>query len=619
MEPKQRKEIRTAIYGIRRYLSGPRVVALTVILGILGILLAASVRDARSSLLGARDEMLLVRDSILAKDDSMANERMARVDAHLDEARRAVNRFPFGMLEPIPLLGSPVKAINDATKAGQEGIEASRLLMRAVKAFPTTSGQVGVEGRDLAPLHQAAIDSEKALLESRSHLVNAESALKGPVGAKLSVLSGPAKEVRDLISDARAQLDGGRKGLDLLAQLTGREAEARILVVAQDSLELRPTGGFIGSFGVLSFSKGTVHLERYDSFEGLPPPDPPMEPPAVLAEFLPRWWGLSNVNWWPDFPTSAAKAKEMFKRQGGGEVDGVLAITEHVMAKLVGVFGSVQVPGYDEPISEEGFDQRVLYEVELKKPQDNPRKKFLIELSKQVFNRLFQLPPEKLVEVAEVLDVSVGAGDVQLWFSDPARQDLIANSAWSGALPKPSGDFLMVVDANLSASKANAELERDIRYQVHRDEDGVMWSEVAIEFRNEGTKTAINPLYNGYVRIYAPKGSKLLTTGGGAQLDEGVASDGDYQVFSSPIVVDPGGTEQLLFRYELPSSVSAEDYRLTWLRQAGTPRDSLTALVDGKESAGSATSRNLVIEGDLTGNGFMDMLRRRWIVRRLGL
>ena len=604
---------------IRGYVTGPRIVVATVLFGVLGVLMAGSVRDARRELLAARDELFLVRDSILARDDKVTSDRLAKVESHLGAARSAVHRFPLGILAPVPLLGSPVKAMDDATDAGRQGVEASRVLVDAVADFPTTSGRVGVEGRDLAPLHQASIDTEEALVKARTHLTAAEADLKGPAGAAIPLLSGPAREVRDLVADTGAQLEGSRKGLDLLTQLTAGDAEVRILVLAQDSLELRPTGGFIGSFGVLSFSKGSVHLENYDSFEGLPPPEPPMEPPAVLAEFLPRWWGLSNVNWWPDFPTSAAKAREMFRRQGGGDVDAVLAITEHVMAKLVGVFGPIQVPGYDEPIAEEGFDQRVLYEVELKRPLDDPRKKFLIELSKEVFHRLFQLAPKQLPAVADVLDASVGAGDVQLWFADPKRQELLADTAWSGALPKPGGDFLMVVDSNLSASKANAELERDINYEVHRDRDGVMWSELAIELRNEGTETRINPLYNGYLRIYVPKGAKLLTTGGGAQLDEGVAPDGPYQVFSSPIVVDPGGTEQLLFEYELPSSVSASDYRLTWLRQAGTPRDTLRARVDGREFAGSAENRSLTVEADLTGNGLMDMLRRRWILRKLGL
>lgn len=598
---------------------GPRLVAATAVVGVLGLLVAASVRDARGGLLAARDELLVARETILAQDDAGANDRLDRVEAHLADARSAAHRFPLGLLKPLPLVGSPVRAVDDAVEAGREGVAAGRLLAAAVATFPTNSGKAGVDGRDLAALRQASGASQDALNRAGSHLATADLALAKPSGAFLPALSGPAREMRKVVTDARKQLDGGRRGLELLAQLTDVRAKSRVLVLSQDSLELRPTGGFIGSWGVLAFSGGTVSLERYDSFDSLPPPEPPMEPPPVLAESLPRWWGLSNVNWWPDFPTTAAKAREMFRRQGGGEVDAVLAITEHVMAKLIGVLGPIQLPGYSQPVIEEGFAQRVLYEVELKRPQDDPTKKFLIDLSKEVFHRLFQLAPEQLPGVADVLDASAGAGDVQLWFSDPARRRLIDGSSWSGALPKPSGDFLMVVDANLSASKANAELTRDMTYQVHSDADGLLWAELRLVFRNKGPKSQTNPLYNGYVRVYAPKGSTLLTTGGGAQVDDREAPDGEYEVFSSPVLVDPDDTEELLFVYELPATVSAKDYRLTWLRQVGTPRDTLTAVVDGRKVVGSSQSRSLTVEADLTGNRWVEMLRRRWIIRKLGL
>src|SRR5205823_4118421 len=134
---------------------------------------------------------------------------------------------------------------------------------------------------------------------------------------------------------------------------------------------------------------GTAQLEHYEGFDQLPPPDPPMTPPPDLARSLPRWWGISNVNWWPNFPTTAATAQEMYRRQGGGNVDGVVAITDNLMADIVGVLGPIQLPGYDQPVVEDGFSERVIYEVEVKVPQDVPQKKFLIELSKVIFDRVF--------------------------------------------------------------------------------------------------------------------------------------------------------------------------------------------------------------------------------------
>ncbi len=603
------------MHALRR--AGPILVAITVVVAILGALVASSVRDARLALLSARDELAGARTTMLAKDDDASQAMLDRIDTRMVEARAAVHRFPLGIVKDIPLLGSPVRAVDDATEAGKEGVAAGRLLADALAKFPTRSGTVGVDGHDLSALHDASSASRQALEQAREHVTAAGAALDGPSGSALPVLSGPAREMRKVILDTERQLDGADRGLQLLGHLTDADTTSRVLVLSQDSLELRPTGGFIGSWGVITFANGTVELERFDSFEALPAPSPPMTPPPGLAEALPRWWGLSNVNWWPDFPTTAKTAREMFRRQGGGQVDAVLAITEHLMAKLVGVLGPIKLADYAEPVVEKGFDQRVLYEVELKQPYDEPRKKFLIDLSEEVFDRLFRLEPAKLPAVADVFDAAVGAGDVQLWFADPAHQRLIAETAWSGRLPKTSGDFLMVVDANLSASKSNSALTRDITYQVKKDSDGTLWSDLRIVMHNDGTSKAVNPLYNGFVRVYAPKGAKLLDTRGG-QHDDGVAPDGNYQVFSSSVVVDPGTTEELSFRYELPSIVLSDPYHLTWLRQVGTPRDKLSASIDNEAFVATPQVRALQIDAGFAEGGLTGWLRRRWVVRKLG-
>lgn len=44
---------------------------------------------------------------------------------------------------------------------------------------------------------------------------------------------------------ARRDLDGAGRGLDLLADLTAPTTDARLLVLDQDSLERRATGGFV--------------------------------------------------------------------------------------------------------------------------------------------------------------------------------------------------------------------------------------------------------------------------------------------------------------------------------------------------------------------------------------
>ena len=596
---------------------GPVLVLATLFLAGIALLAVAHLSAARRHLLLAQGDLKASRAALSQRDDNGASARLDRAAHHLAQARAEATSFPLTALHPIPLLGSPGRATVAAARAGLDGVAAGRGLVAASSSFPT-SASAAIDGHDLTAFHTAAVQSQAAVGDAERHLADARAALEGPAGAALPPVSGPARTMRTEVDRSRTELDGVSRGLALLADLTGPTADARLLLLSQDSLELRPTGGYIGSYGVLRFDHGTVDLETYAATEDLPAPVPPVEPPPGLARYLPSFWGLSNANWWPDYPTSAAAAAEMYRRQGGGAVDGVLALTQHATARLVGALGSLTLPGYATPVVEKGFDERVVYEVELKRPQDDPRKKFLVELSTVLFDRIFHLPADRLPAVADAVRASLGAGDIQLWFRDPARERQLAGTAIAGRLPRTEGDFLMVVDAEMAASKANADVTKLIDYRVDRDKDGRLVGHVRIEVHNDGPKSPVNPLYNGYLRVYAPAGSRLLP-GDAAQGDER-AFDGPYEVFSQALVVEPKTSGVATFDYVLPDQVAGgRDYRLTWVRQVGTPGDRLRAAVEGRTSTLDTGDRVLTIERPQQGGGLMAWLRQRWVVSKLRL
>ena len=57
----------------------------------------------------------------------------------------------------------------------------------------------------------------------------------------------------------------------------------------------------------------------------------------------------------------------------------------------------------------------------------------------------------------------------------------------------------------------------------------------------------------------------------------------------------------MTFDYLLPESVSqGETYELTWLRQSGTPRDSLTVIVGDRQFKANAADRLLEVTAKAT-------------------
>ena len=566
-------------------------------LAVVGFLLLAlsGLTQGRRNLLLARGNLSAARHALSQRDDAGAKRRLDRAQAQVASARTSASSLPLRLLSPVPLIGSPARALSAATEAGAEGVAAGRVIAEASASFPT-SASATVDGHDLTAFHNAATRSQQAVEVAGRHLATAAEALDGPSAAVLPPISRPAKAMLAEIEEGRRQLDGLTRGLSLLGDLTSPTAEVRLLLLSQDTLELRPTGGFIGSYGVLQFSRGTARLETFQATEDLVQPSPPLPGPEGLSGYLSRSWNLGNANWWPDFSTSAIAAADLFRRQGGGEVDGVLAITELATARLIGALGSLKLPSYAQPVVEEGFDLRAVYEVELKQPLDVPRKKFLIELSEVFFDRLFNLPAEKLPAVADAVRRSISAGDIQLWFKDAGLQESLAGTEAAGALPRTDDDFLMLVDANLTASKANLETTKQVKYEVERRPDGRLVGHVRVEVRNDGAASQINPFYNGYLRVYAPAGSELLDSPGNLPVKR-LSPDSGYEVFAQPAIVMPKESKVVTFDYLLPASVEDDGpYHLTWVRQVGTGRDTFHLNVNGRGAEVDPARRSFVFE-----------------------
>jgi hypothetical protein len=571
---------------------------------------------AKRDLLDARHTLEQVPAALVEGEVDEAESLIRSAEADLRRARARFDAAPMRALALVPVVGSPNRAIEDAAGAGLEVVAAAEDLRKASISFGPTTLAATTAG-DLTQAREAMSEAMPMIASAQTRLEAARRSLAGPSGALLPPISSAARDMDAEVVEMSSRLARARDGLNVAVDLLSDGHKTRVLLVAQNSLELRATGGFIGSFAVIEIDGPKVALVDYRASEDLPPPNPRLETPSRLRVATRGPWILGNAGWWPDFPTSAQTMRTMFQHQGGGQVDVVVGMTEHVMASLLEVFEPVTIEGY-APVVAEGFDQRVLYEVELKKPLDNPRKKFLVQLSQELFDRLFDLPAESFPAVIRKLDAEVDRGHVQAWFADPAQQSRLEGTRISGVLPKADRDFLMIVDTNMTASKANADLTRSATYRVRRDGRGRLLASLTIEYRNDGRPSEINPYYNGYVRVYAPLGARLLNPDDPMPRDEGRAPDGPYRVFSRDVVVRPRGEATVTFDYFLPDSVApGGHYRLDWPRQVGTEKDAHFAVAGTSAAQAEGTDGALSLEATLRRNRVAEFLRTRRLVRPL--
>jgi len=145
----------------------------------------------------------------------------------------------------------------------------------------------------------------------------------------------------------------------LLSPALGNPTPRKYLIVAQNSDELRATGGFISAVGLVEADGNNLKiLDFKDSYQV--GNKPYVLPPTPLARYMQAGaLTLRDANWWADFPLSARTIAGFYTQDTGVKLDGVLAMDMQAVAYLFDALGSLELPKYGEVLTGQNFQQRI--------------------------------------------------------------------------------------------------------------------------------------------------------------------------------------------------------------------------------------------------------------------
>ncbi|EKE11327.1 MAG: hypothetical protein ACD_15C00104G0005 [uncultured bacterium] len=361
--------------------------------------------------------------------------------------------------------------------------------------------------------------------------------------------------------------------------LLSGEREKTFLILFQNNMEIRPGGGFIGSFGILKINKGAVSdLQIHDTgYFDERIPDSIKAPYPMEENLRVKYLKMRDSNFSPDFPTNAKMAEDFYYLGKGEEkFDGVAAITTNVLTSFLKVTGPVQLEGYPGTYTD---DQAVLaLEYQVEKAFDEQgiarreRKSVMNLLAKEIIKKSKNLSfQEKLLLFDVILD-DLSKKDIQLNFKDQKMQKIIKDSGWDGGLDTEwEKDYLMTVDANLGAWKSDYYVKRDLEYFIDLSQE-VPKIKVRINYNHTALqRDYMTKDYFSYLRIYLPEGAWLLNKGDFPDIRFGKEKliDGKERKYFGTIVRFPINSKKTIeFDYILPEKI-AEDYVLKIQKQAG--------------------------------------------------
>jgi len=405
-------------------------------------------------------------------------------------------------------------------------------------------------------------------------------------------------------------LDVGMKALQLVPELMGATSPRTYLLVAQNSDELRASGGFISGIGVLTISEGALgEFSFKDSYavENWAQPHP--DPPAALRKYmLADLWVTRDANWWPDYPTSARAIQEMYALNQGISTDGVIAVDMKALELVVGALEPLVLKEKGVEITAANIREKI-YEFWAPPPVEGPlptdyrdwspevkawwaqRKDFMPMLTAAMFERMEDHSSIDPAKLAYALKRGLEEKHILLYFNDPAMQQLLAENGWDASISSADSDYLMVVDSNMGYNKTNAKIEQSIAYRVSLGGEHRPLAEVTLSYSHRSKvrldtcdkRAQYEPTYQGmmdrcywdYVRVYAPSGSTLLTVEGADEYEVAGQEKGKT-VFAAYFVLAPGEHRQITFRYLLPTNIFVQvdpesvSYKLLVQKQPGT-------------------------------------------------
>lgn len=427
--------------------------------------------------------------------------------------------------DQIDSLGTGVSLLLAALGPTQTGVKTNKALLKIGSELSIAGTRIAdgfsAMQNELHPTPSSRLEILQLYLNSAlPHLLAAEDAMRD---VDIEVIDGTHRETyAQLASTLPALVSSTQDFLslaDALSSILGTNETKHYLLVFQNNTELRPTGGFMGSFAEMRVHNGVMEeltIPGGGTYDLQGQQKQSFVAPWPL-QLLSAKWEFQDANWFPDFRTSARHIISFYKNSRGSDVDGVIAINANYIEDLIGLLGPVDMPEYGRTIDQENFitETQKIVEHEYDKTENKP-KAFIGALAPKLIEKALHESPDTFLTLAGHVNKGLAEKDIQLYFTDESVEKVVLSRGWGGDLKQTDKDYLMIVNTNLGGGKTDAVMEEHADVDVSIAPDGTITNTVTIKRTHAGNPespfTGANNV--NYQRLYVPKGSVLKHASG---------------------------------------------------------------------------------------------------------
>lgn len=530
---------------------------------------------AKSDLDSARAMVSQLKTDIVGQDMPAARATFDAISSRTAEARGLTSDPVWRAGELVPWLGRNLTVVREVAAVTDTVVtDVARPLVDIAEEIGPSSIAPKNGAIDIHPFETAG----PVLVRANTSV---KEALKAAGRIDTSGVISPISEARDkflsLLEGVAPTVDTLATIVPLLPPALGSEAPRTYVVMFQNPAESRALGGTALSFAVVKVDKGRIDLgatipagfanfDRYDT-SVIPIPDgaEAVYPAGTFGTFI------ANATMRPSFTSAAEITREMWRRQFGVDVDGILSIDPVALGYVLRAADPIQLSSGDT------IDGKTLVPFLLNKVYqrfnsgnvvDDNRAQDAVygETVDATFGRLMDGPLEPKILVASLLR-GWNEHRILFWSAHRDEQTAFAGIGLNGELPLSDAktDRVGVYFQDHVGSKLNYYLTTAVRldqascardrqnYRVGVDLTSTVpvdpMKELSPSILGEWQRAGVKPgVQRMIVYLYAPPGSQII----GATVDaEPVAlealHDTDYPVGRVIVSVQSGATVKLSY------------------------------------------------------------------------
>lgn len=597
------------------------VVVLLILLGIgvgiPGIAVFASARKTNTQAKLAIDA--LKKQNVALAADELKKTRTALTDTQNAYKGLLIYRF-------VPIIGSYISDGDHLIKAGFHGLDASDTLVASIAPYADVlglKGQGSFVGGTAEQRVQTAVRTMGKVTPRIDDIASDINGVKKEIDY-INVNNYPefiiGKKNHDqlvglkkLADDGASFVNDARPLIKILPNILGEPNDKKYLVIFQNDKELRPTGGFITAYAIFRLEKGVIHVESSNDIYGLDNTIYGKQPaPRPILTYLPNvpLFNLRDSNLSPDFIESMKTFRGLYAKSSGPDVDGIIAVDTHALVGAMNILGDMDVDGthFTAKTDPRCDCPQAIYEMEA--IADTPvqadfryvslaavnanRKNIIGDLMYAILNKALSSSPKLYWGplFQEMVNQTSQKHILYYLFDQSAQKGLDALNV-SGRILPFDGDYLHINEANFGGAKSNMFTTEEITQDYKIADDGVITKTVTINYKNpfppsdcnlERGNLCLNAVLRDWIRVYTPKGSKMLSSQG-SEVKMISYDELGKTVFEGFLTIRPKGIAKFTISYTLPFKLAKNSpLPALYQKQGGTPGFNYTVSVNGNQT-----------------------------------